>query len=166
MGALQELQEFSRVRAAGEHHCICPHLPQQMGRSTIRVFWPTCKVTAAHTQTHCQSPLHLQREQEGSMGHYWAHLASLSGIVPAQQTNMHGCCRHSLGCTSLPKLSTKHILHRGYSTISLCFQDQKRVTLSNSNKQAQKIKQNKKTKYTSNKDTRKIPRGKILKKWR
>ena len=129
MGAIQELQEFSRVRGASEHHCICPYPPQQMGRNTIQMFWPACKVTAAHTQTHCLSPFHLQREQEGSMGHYWAHLASLSGIVPAQQTDMHGCCRHSLGCTSLPKLPTKHILHKGCSITRLCFQDQKRQLL-------------------------------------
>lgn len=63
-------------KLSGGSPCLPLHL-HRVARSSIQGFWLTCKVTAAHSQTHPWSPFGpKQRGQARSTGHYYTHLAS------------------------------------------------------------------------------------------
>ena len=61
MRACRALSEFSWVSDADEYIVYAPPHLHRVGVGCIQVLWPTCKITAVHSQPHCLSPLSLNK---------------------------------------------------------------------------------------------------------
>lgn len=77
VGALRGTWEFSRPEELMSAIVYIPLHLHRVSEGPIQVLWTTCKVAVVHpghiTRAHFS---HEQKEQTGSPGHYYMHLAS------------------------------------------------------------------------------------------
>lgn len=148
-GTLWELLEFpgSGVPVSATIY-ISLHLGRA-GRSSVQVLWPTCKFA-----TPPKPILAPNKRSRQDQWHFYTYLSFHPRATTAWQASTLDTGSVPI---SLPKPSSTYSLHRGHFSA-------RPLILSNSYKQAQKVKQKEKTEaYLSNKgQQQQIPRKKAL----